>query len=59
MRRLVSEEPLAARHLAHPLRGKWDGFLECHIQPDWLLIWYSTAAEIVFVRTGTHADLFE
>lgn len=43
----------------HPLRGEFEGYRECHIEPDWLLIYERTDAEIVLVRTGTHADLFE
>lgn len=57
---LIAEEPLPARYKAHPLRGDFAGHWECHLGPDFLLIWYySGASDIVFVRTGTHADLFE
>jgi mRNA interferase YafQ len=59
---LMSEIPLPAMYLDHPLHGKWAGKSECHIDPDWLLI-YETADEapehtVTFHRTGTHADLF-
>jgi mRNA interferase YafQ len=42
----------------HPLSGSKKGFRECHIKPDWLLIYQSLPDEVVFTRTGTHADLF-
>lgn len=58
MRHLAREEPLPARHHEHVLGGPWEGHWECHIEPDWLLLWYLTDTDIVFVRTGTHADLF-
>jgi len=53
----------ADRHLPtarrdHPLKGEWKGWRECHIQPDWLLIYRTTDTEVLLVRTGTHADLF-
>lgn len=43
---------------AHALKGDWKGYWECHIQPDWLLIYKATADEVRLARTGTHADLF-
>ncbi len=45
----------------HPLRGNWDGCRECHIEPDWLLIYeYDNGALILYLsRTGTHSDLFD
>ncbi|MGQ0675786.1 MAG: type II toxin-antitoxin system YafQ family toxin [Rhodospirillales bacterium] len=46
------------RHRAHRLTGDWGDFWECHIEPDWLLIWDDPADALVLVRTGTHADLF-
>ena len=48
--------PPAARD--HPLKGEWTGFRECHIEPDWLLIYKSSETEVLLTRTGTHADLF-
>ena len=51
-------EPLAARHRPHRLSGEWNRFWECHIEPDWLLIWDETETSLILVRTGTHADLF-
>ena len=56
---LIQQEPLAARHLDHPLRGIWKGYREAHIEPDWLLIYRVKGAELHLVRIGSHADLFK
>jgi len=56
---LINEEPLAQRQRDHPLVGNYSGRRECHIEPDWLLIYKLVNNEITFERTGTHADLFE
>ena len=42
----------------NPLKGVWKGWRECHVQPDWLLIYKIGDAEVLLGRTGTHADLF-
>lgn len=42
----------------HALSGNWKGYRECHILPDWLLIYTTKNDVIVLVRTGTHSDLF-
>ena len=58
--KLANGEPLDARHKDHPLSGDWIGYRECHIQPDWLLI-YRIENDILVLtlsRTGTHSDLF-
>ncbi|MDR3699879.1 MAG: type II toxin-antitoxin system YafQ family toxin [Candidatus Sulfopaludibacter sp.] len=41
------------------LRGTWAGHWDCHIEPDWLLLYRVTEAELILVRTGSHAELFE
>lgn len=56
---LIQEESLAERHRDHALIGNYRGRRECHIEPDWLLIYLTVEEEITFERTGTHADLFE
>jgi mRNA interferase YafQ len=56
---LVEEQPLADRYRDHVLVGNWRGRRECHIEPDWLLIYKLQTDEIIFERTGSHADLFE
>ncbi len=42
----------------HPLGGKWINHQECHIQPDWLLIYRVEGNDLMLYRTGTHSDLF-
>jgi mRNA interferase YafQ len=51
-------EELPSARRDHPLKGVWKGWRECHVQPDWLLIYTTTETEVVLARTGTHADLF-
>ena len=58
VRKLSKGEPLPPRCRTHPLSGEWKGFLECHIEPDWLLIWKQDKDALILVRTGTHSDLF-
>ena len=50
--------PLEEKYQDHSLKGNWEGFRECHIQPDWLLIYRVDGNELMLYRTGTHADLF-
>ena len=58
--RLINGKALDAKYKAHTLSGNYDGYWECHIGPDFLLIWYySGATDLVFARTGSHSDLFE
>jgi mRNA interferase YafQ len=55
---LVQGEPLAAKYRDHVLVGQYKGTRECHIEPDWLLIYELGETEIVLIRTGSHSDLF-
>ena len=55
---LVRQEPLPERCRDHGLVGNWSGFRECHIRPDWLLIYRVEGEELQLARTGSHADLF-
>jgi len=55
---LQSGSRLPARCHPHALRGNWAGHWDCHIEPDWLLLYRITERELVLVRTGTHAELF-
>jgi mRNA interferase YafQ len=50
---------LPASNRPHRLKGEWKGYSECHVGPDWLLIYKVTDDEVRLARTGTHADLFE
>jgi mRNA interferase YafQ len=58
MRSLVEERPLPPRNRDHALTGDHVGRRECHIEPDWLLIYKLEPNIIIFERTGTHSDLF-
>lgn len=51
---------LEEKYMDHELKGKFKGFRECHIQPDWLLIYLleNETLTLILVDTGTHADLF-
>lgn len=57
---LAEEQPLPAKYREHSLTGNYKGFLECHVEPDWLLIYERRNEELVLLlyRTGTHSDLF-
>ena len=60
MRQLVNQQPLESRNHDHALTGNLRGHRDCHIEPDWILIYRidRDLQEITFVRTGSHADLF-
>ena len=55
--RIGKDIRLASR--PHKLQGKYEGCWECHIGPDWLLIWEYDKDDVILVRTGSHTDLFE
>lgn len=57
---LEKDGKLPAKYKPHVLKGNYKGLWECHIQPDWLLIWEQndTIKLITLTRTGTHSDLF-
>lgn len=57
---LATDQPLPAANKDHALKGEFSGFRECHIQPNWLLMYRKDdfQLQLVLVRTGTHADLF-
>lgn len=59
MQSLIRGEPLDERHRDHQLSGDWRGHRDCHIRPDWLLIYRVADDTITFERTGTHSDLFQ
>ena len=57
---LASGEQLPQKYLDHALSGEYKGYRECHIEPDWLLI-YKIEKDLLILgltRTGTHSDLF-
>ena len=49
---------LPTKNHAHSLTGNWAGYQECHLAPDWLLIYRVEGNELRLARTGTHSDLF-
>jgi mRNA interferase YafQ len=55
---LQQEVSLPPKNRNHKLGGEFKDSWECHIEPDWLLIYRKTETEIIFVRTGSHSDLF-
>lgn len=56
---IVRDQDLPAACRPHKLRGDYEGFWECHIASDWLLIYeFPDEERLVLRRTGTHADLF-
>jgi mRNA interferase YafQ len=55
---LATGEPLAESYRDHALIGNYPGCRECHISPDWLLIYQTTKTELILVRTGSHSELF-
>ena len=59
---ILSEEgKLPPTYHAHTLQGKYKDLWDCHIQPDWLLVWEQNDKEFIlyFLSTGTHSDLFK
>lgn len=54
-------ETLAPRYRDHSLSGKFQGFRECHIKPDWLLVYLieNDVLTLTLVDTGSHADIFD
>ena len=55
---LLSENPLPEKNKDHPLKGNWKGRRDCHIEPDWVLIYKISKDELLLERTGIHSDLF-
>ena len=56
---LQQDQSLSQKYHDHQLTGKWKDHRECHIEPDWLLIYQLTKLNLILVRTGTHSDLFD
>lgn len=59
--KLAHGEVLPAKNEDHQLSGSWQGFRECHIEPDWLLIYRIDNSELILfaTSTGSHSDLFD
>lgn len=60
IRKLANGEALPKKYRDHALTGNWAAFRECHVQPDWLLVYRIDSGVLVLTlsRTGTHSDLF-
>ena len=60
VQKLADKIPLEQKYRDHELRGDYEGFRECHIEPDWLLIYQTDDCGIILLltRTGSHSDLF-
>ena len=56
---LLSGLPLDLQYRDHPLSGNWNNHRDCHIEPDWLLIYRIDDKDLYLERTGSHAELFK
>ena len=59
VRLLATGSPLAPKHSDHPLIGPWAPSRDCHVEPDWILIYTADEDSLRLERTGTHSDLFK
>ena len=59
VRSLAEGLPPDPQNIDHQLSGEWSDFGECHIEPNWLLIYKIERKTLYLARTGTHADLFK
>lgn len=57
--KLANEEELETRFKDHSLHGNFSSARDCHISPDWVLIYAIVGNELRLIRTGTHSDLFK
>ena len=58
VRLLASDKPLEEKHRDHALIGKWIGSRDCHVEPDWILIYRNESELLYLERSGSHSDLF-
>lgn len=56
---LISGENLNPKYRDHQLTGNWKGHRDCHIEPDWLLIYQINETNFILEATGSHAELFK
>jgi mRNA interferase YafQ len=57
--KLAAGEKLEPKYRDHGLSGNWKGHRDCHIEPDWILIYRSEVDELLLERTGSHSELFK
>ncbi|MBP5770942.1 MAG: type II toxin-antitoxin system YafQ family toxin [Bacteroidaceae bacterium] len=56
---LANEQPIPAQYKPHMLHGDYKGCMECHVQGDFLLVWFDEAQDVIeLVRLGSHSELF-
>ncbi len=59
VKKLAAGKPLHPKHRDHALVGHWQPSRDCHVEPDWMLIYTTDAESLRLERTGTHSDLFK
>jgi mRNA interferase YafQ len=57
--KLSNQEKLDRKYYDHRLSGKLKNFRDCHIEPDWVLVYQVTDDELILVRVGSHSELFD
>ena len=57
--KLVTGQLLEPKYKDHQLSGNWKGHRDCHIQPDWILLYRITINDLYLERTGSHSELFK
>jgi mRNA interferase YafQ len=55
---LQTHQPLLRSQKDHALAGDWKGWRNCHVEPDWILIYRKEGGTLILGETGTHSDLF-
>ena len=56
--KLLENQELEPKYKDHALTGNWNGYRDCHIEPDWILIYKTSETNLFLVRSGSHSDLF-
>ena len=56
--KLLNNEMLEPKYKDHALTGNWNGYRDCHLEPDWILIYKITESNLFLVLSGFHSDLF-
>jgi len=59
VQQLANDQPLEWSPRDHALTGSWQGCRECHLKPDWLLIYRLEPSQLTLIRLGSHAELFK
>jgi mRNA interferase YafQ len=55
---LVAQTPLPEKCRDHDLGGEWKGTRDCHLAPDWLLLYRIEGGELILIRLGSHSEVF-